>query len=219
MPYSPVIDLNGIKNGIAAFIAAVAQQTAQGDPTSTLKLTWAFAWQKATKPLKPYCIFKITGPRKIGGLDEIRQEPIYLKDNDGNQVYDDQGNPVVKEYVINKEGEREYTVSLECASDDETGPMLATSLLAALEQPQYVGLIEQNGLYAVRGIPMDIQDVTALIQDGTKYERRMVLDFYLAAVSSVTYDPGGLITQVQGQILGTPPDGADIQIPLDAGSS
>jgi hypothetical protein len=96
--------------------------------------------------------------------------------------------------------------------------MLATSLLAALEQPQYVSLIEQNGLYAVRGIPMDIQDVTALIQDGTKYERKAVLDFYLAAVSDVLYDVE-TITKVTGEIIGTPADGPDIQIPLDAGAS
>lgn len=185
MAIIPLIDTNVIKENIGSFIQAVCNQTVQGQP-----VTWGYDWQQATRPLKPYAVYKITGPRKVGGIDEIRA--VQVVDNEGNLVFDNEGNPVFNNYY--KIGEREYTVSIECGSNNELATDLATNLMAALEQPQYVSILE-NGGNSVRGIQA-CQDVTALLADSTKFERRVILEFYLIAPSVAVYLPG-VITQAQ----------------------
>lgn len=209
MSYSPIIDINAIKLNVANFIQAVVQQTGQG-PAGGGPFTWNYAWQESVKLLKPYVNFKVTGPRRVGSLDEIRPEPMY--DDDGNVVTDGQGNALFGQRDL--EGEREYTVSIECCSDDEVGPMLAATLQTALQAPQYASILEAGGAFSVRNIN-PLMDVTQYLDMGTKYERRSVLDFVLGAVSSMKYDVTQ-ITKASGQIEGVPPAGTPIEIPLTA---
>lgn len=202
MAITPIINTTTIKNNIAAFIQAVTGQSGQGKP-----VTWAFEWQPAPKPLKPYAVYKITGPRKVGGLDEIRA--VQLIQN-GVYQFDNEGNPIFGEY--DKSGEREYTVAIECGSDDETATILATNLETALEQPQFISILEQNG-YAVRGI-IGIQDVTALLADSPKYERRVILEFYFVATSQALYGSSP-ITRVTGENEVFPSQSQPLETTLD----
>lgn len=204
MAFTPLIDTTAIKANIAAFIQAVTGQGQQGQP-----VTWAYDFQQAAKPLKPYAVYKITGPRKIGGLDEIRG--VQMTDDQGDLEFTPAGDPIMSDFYL--VGEREYTVAIECASNDEFATELSTNLETALEQPQFVSILEANG-YAVRGI-VGVQDVTALLVDSTKYERRVILEFYFVATSTALYQVP-VIKSAQGVIEGTPNAGNELQTPFAA---
>ena len=203
MAYKPTIDLNNIKANVATFILAVLQQTAQANPFAV-----QYAWGQVAKPLWPYALFKVMGPRKIGSRDEVRVE--FATNNQGVIVTDNEGDPVFGGRF--SEGEREFTVSIECCSNDEAGPNLANTLMAALDVPQYASILEGAGLYAVRVIH-PIMDVTLPMADSTQFERKAVLDFYLTAVSSMCFEPGE-ITTVSGEVEAAQDGGTPLEIPL-----
>jgi len=207
--FQAVIDNNAIKNVLAQFIQAVVQQAGQANaPNSGGPYSWIKDFSLAVTPKKPYVGIKVTGPRRIGSYDEVRVQPLLT--NEGVVVVDNEGRPVFGSWSL--QGEREYMVSLTCVSDDEAGPNLATTLMAALQSEFYLLTLEAGGLYSVRNIN-PIMDATQQMPNGVLYERRAVLDFGLAAVSSILYC-SDVIQTVAGQITVTTQGGVKLQIPL-----
>ncbi len=138
--YQAVIDNNATKNIVAQFIQAVVQQTGQanapgggGGPFS-----WTKDYQLGITPKKPYIGIKVTGPKRIGSYDEVRVQPLLT--NEGIVVVNNEGQPVFGSWSL--QGEREFVVSITCVSDDETGPNVATTLMAALQSQFYLLILE-----------------------------------------------------------------------------